>query len=89
MENLKQLVAIKSDKNGDEIIQYLNMRFTQLAQEIKIIKNKENNTIRENNSIPDLLTIIMSEIQSKLSNIQRSKKMENILKRKENELCLT
>jgi hypothetical protein len=43
MENLKQLVAIKSDKNGDEIIQYLNMRFTQLAQEIKIIKNKENN----------------------------------------------
>lgn len=42
MENLKKLIAIQSDENGDKITEYLESRFKNIAKEIKIIKNKEN-----------------------------------------------
>ena len=42
MNNLKQLVKIKSDDNKEEIIKYIEDRFKNLANEILIVKNKEN-----------------------------------------------
>ena len=47
MENLKELVAINSSENGEEIIEYLKQRFLEQAKEVQIVKNKEN----ENKSI--------------------------------------
>lgn len=43
MKNLKQLIRLKSDKSGDEIITYLKEQFENYAQEVQIVKNKENN----------------------------------------------
>lgn len=42
LDNLKELVAINSYSNKDEIIEYLRNKFEPFCKEIKIIKNKEN-----------------------------------------------
>lgn len=41
MENLKELVKIKSDQCGDEIIEYLKEKLQSKVKEIKIIENKQ------------------------------------------------
>lgn len=41
MENLKELVKIKSDQCGDEIIEYLKEKLQSKAMEIKIVENKQ------------------------------------------------
>ena len=42
MNYLRKLVSIKSDENGDEIINYLFEYFQGKVEDIKIIKNQEN-----------------------------------------------
>lgn len=44
MKNLKELVEIDSSQTGDEIIDYLKNRFEKIAQEVLIVKNKENDS---------------------------------------------
>lgn len=58
MKNLKELVKIQSDKNGDEIIQYLKQRFEEVAEQVIIVKNKEN----------DVKSILVG-VNTKLNNI--------------------
>lgn len=41
MENLKELVKIKSDQCGDEIIEYLKEKLQNKVKEIKIVENKQ------------------------------------------------
>ncbi len=64
LENLKELVSINSYKNGDEIIRYLKTRFALVAEEIKIIKNKENDDksiiIGINTKLKDIEPIVLS-----------------------------
>ena len=43
LENLKELVKINSYENKYKIIEYLKNRFQLICEEIKIVKNKENN----------------------------------------------
>ena len=40
--NLRELVKIPSNENCDEIIKYLKNKFEEKAEEILILKNKEN-----------------------------------------------
>lgn len=42
LENLKELVAINSYEDCNEIIDYLQKKFLPFSKEIKLIKNKEN-----------------------------------------------
>ncbi len=42
MENLKKLIEIKSNQNGDEIVDYLIKNLTGKVKDIKVIKNKTN-----------------------------------------------
>lgn len=42
MNHLKKLVSIKSDENGEEIINYLYEYFQGKVEDIKILKNEEN-----------------------------------------------
>ena len=43
MENLKNLIKINSYENKDKIIDYLKNYFDGKVEEIRVIKNKENN----------------------------------------------
>lgn len=42
MENLQNLIKINSYENKDEIIDYLKDYFDDKAEEVRVIKNKEN-----------------------------------------------
>ena len=43
MKNLQELVSIKSNENEEEIIKYLQTKLTGEVEEIKIIKNEQDN----------------------------------------------
>lgn len=62
--NLKELVAIDSCSNNDEIVNYLLKRFSSNSKEIKIIKNKENEkksvVIGLNTNLKDVEPIVLS-----------------------------
>lgn len=64
LENLKDLVAIKSYENSDGIIEYLFKRFSPLSEEIKIIKNKQNYNksllVGLNTKLKDIEPIVLS-----------------------------
>lgn len=64
LENLKELVAINSYDNGDEIIDYLKKRFSPMSEEIMIVKNKENENksiiIALNTKLKDIEPIVLS-----------------------------
>ena len=42
MKNLRELIKLKSDYNGDEIINYLKNKFKNIAEDIAVIQNDEN-----------------------------------------------
>lgn len=64
LENLKELVAINSYKNSDQIIEYLKNRFINVASEIMVVSNKENNNksllIGLNTKLKDIEPIVLS-----------------------------
>ncbi len=64
LENLKELVAINSYDNGDNIIEYLKNKFLRESEEIKIIKNKENENksliVGLNTKLKDIEPIVLS-----------------------------
>lgn len=64
LDNLKELVAINSYSNGDEIIEYIKKRFSSISEEIMVIKNKENNNksilVGVNTKLKDIEPIVLS-----------------------------
>ena len=64
LENLKELVKINSYENKYKIIEYLKNRFKFNSEEIKIIKNKENDNesilIGINTKLKDIEPIVLS-----------------------------
>ena len=64
LKNLKELVAINSYENDNDIINYLQEKFAKFSKEIKIIKNKENENksilIGLNTKLKDVEPIVLS-----------------------------
>lgn len=64
LENLKELVAINSYKNGDKIIEYLKNKFLPFSEDIIVTKNIENENksiiIGLNTKLKDVEPIVLS-----------------------------
>jgi len=64
LENLKELVAINSFENNNDIVEYLQKKFSPFSKEIKIVKNIENDNksilIGLNTKLTDVEPIILS-----------------------------
>ena len=64
MKNLKELIAINSSVNKDEVVCYLQKKFQEFAEEILVISNKENQdksiVVGLNTKLKDIKPIVLS-----------------------------